>query len=165
MHTELDSCKQSCAVFSVNSVTHCLDLNLNDQKTRHYFWEWFRIWKINENENWKKVVGLQIIAKDQVHEAGSSFLHRTNHWYIRVSSSWETFAGPGLKVAEKKNLPHFTVSWGQRWDIWAANSNFLKIILLAWLQLGNVVVRILKILNFLLCFGLGRIAFISRLRF
>ena len=25
--------------------THCLDLDLNDQKNRRYFWQWFHIWK------------------------------------------------------------------------------------------------------------------------
>ena len=30
-------------------LAHCLDLDLNDQKTRHYFWKWFQVLK----DKWK----------------------------------------------------------------------------------------------------------------
>ena len=34
--------------------SHCLDLDLNDQKTRRYFWQWFYIWKWKSKEKREK---------------------------------------------------------------------------------------------------------------
>ena len=34
---------------TIQTNTHCLDRNLNDQKTRRYFWQWFHTSKINKN--------------------------------------------------------------------------------------------------------------------
>ena len=39
--------------------SHCWDLDLNDQKTRRYFWQWFHIQKPNSSPNLIQVIVLR----------------------------------------------------------------------------------------------------------